>query len=243
MASHLPFFSPFILGTTLSFIFFFSLLTPSHSALDCASQKLPPNRTYTNCTNLPSLGATLHFTYNTTNNSLAVAFAAAPPKSDGWVAWGINPAAGGGMIGAQALIAHKQNGTVAVNLYNLTAYKGIDKVKALSFETWDISAEDANGVITIFAVVKVPEKAENLSQVWQVGPVTGGRPSIHETKTENLQAKGALQVVGTTSGESGNSNTNGGDHKSGGISVMGERFGFGFYFGGLVLVFMSFFTM
>ncbi|KAK7286749.1 hypothetical protein RJT34_21969 [Clitoria ternatea] len=245
-----------ILPTTLSLFFFFflSLLTPSYSALTCASQKLPPHRTYDNCTDLPVLGATLHFTFNAANHSLAVAFSAEPPKSDGWVAWGINPS-GGGMIGTQALIAFKSNSNVGVHLYNLTAYKGIDQVKSLSFDTWDVAAEEANGVITIFATVKVPEKADNLSQVWQVGPVTGGKPSIHELKPENIGAKAALSAVpmvksgggnnsagGNVSGSGGNSNSSMSGEKSGGALVKGERFGMGFYLG-LVLVLMSLVAM
>ncbi|XP_027336743.1 auxin-induced in root cultures protein 12 [Abrus precatorius] len=243
-SSHIPTFSPFILGTTITVtIFIFSLFTPSHAAIDCDTQKLPPSRSFANCTNLPSLGATLHFTYNATNHSLAVAYAAEPPSPNGWVAWGINPT-GGGMVGTQAFIAFKQNGSVAVGLYNLTSYKGIDAVKALSFDTWDVSAEEAGGVITVFAVVKIPEKEGNLTQVWQVGPVTGGKPMIHARKPENLQAQGALEVVGSTI--SGNSSANGGgdNNKSGGgVSVMGVRFGFGFYFGLVLVVLMSLVTV
>ncbi|XP_061370930.1 auxin-induced in root cultures protein 12 [Gastrolobium bilobum] len=239
MAFSLPF-SPLILGIFISI--FISLFSPSHSAVTCASQKLPSNRTYANCTDLPTLGATLHFTYNATNSSLTVAYAASPPKSDGWVAWGINPT-GGGMVGTQALMAFKPNGTVVVQPFNLTSYKKIDPVKNLSLETWDIAAEEAGGVITIFAGVKLPEKADNFSHVWQVGPVNAGVPSVHEFKTENLQSRASLSTVVSTAIEKGNTSSSGGGNttatdKSSAVLMMGERFGLGFYLG-LVLVLLS----
>ncbi|MCI27145.1 auxin-induced in root cultures protein 12-like, partial [Trifolium medium] len=166
---------------------FITLISP-HSALNCTSQKLPSNRIYKNCTDLPHLGATIHFTYNTTNRSLTVAYTAVPTHN-GYVAWGINPT-GGGMIGTQALIAYKLNGKIGVELYNLTSYGGITAVKSLSIETWDLSAEESNGVITIFGAVKFPETADNVSQVWQVGPVTNGKPAMHALQPENKEAQG-----------------------------------------------------
>jgi hypothetical protein len=221
----------------ISIFIFITLITPTHSALKCASQKLPSNRTYKNCTDLPHLGATVHFTYNTTNRSLSVAYAA-EPTHNGYVSWGINPT-GGGMIGTQALIAYKLNGKVTVDLYNLTAYSGITAVKSLSIETWDLSAEESNGVITIFGAVKFPETADNVSQVWQVGPVTNGKPAMHKLELENKESKGRLEYVRATVVGGGNSTNT--TEKSSGVSLVmgGERFGgLGFYFG-FVFVLLS----
>ncbi|AET01366.1 putative DOMON domain-containing protein [Medicago truncatula] len=231
--------SSLILALTISTCIFISLITPSHSALKCASQKLPSNRSYTNCTDLPSLSATLHFSYNTTNHSIAIAFSATPKNKDDWVSWGINPT-GGKMVGAQALIAYKTNGNVGVYTYNLTSFGGINEVKSLSVETWGLSAEESNGVITIFAGVKLPEKSDNVTQVWQVGPVVAGKPGKHLFEKENLNAFTALSVVGSTT--VGGANSTGGapgpkgDEKSGGVGlVMGYYFGF-------VLLFLSLIT-
>ncbi|GAU37310.1 hypothetical protein TSUD_354670 [Trifolium subterraneum] len=221
----------------ISIFIFITLITPTHS-LNCTTQKLPSKQTYTNCTDLPHLGATIHFTYNTTNRSLSVAYAA-EPAHNGYVSWGINPT-GGGMIGTQALIAYKLNGAVGVHLYNLTAYSGITAVKSLSIETWDLSAEESNGVITIFGAVKFPENADNVSQVWQVGPVMNGKPGMHKLEAENKEAQGRLEYVRATVVGGVNSSTNS-TEKSGGVSLVmgGERFGgLGFYFG-FVLVLLS----
>lgn len=232
----------------ISISIFISLFSPTHSATTCATQKLPSGRNYANCTNLSSLGATLHFTYNQTNSSIAVAFSATPPKG-GWVAWGLN-LAGGGMAGTQALVAYKggDKNVVGVHLYNITSYSELAEVKSFSFETWDLSAEESSAAITIFAAVKVPENADNISQIWQVGPVVSGKINKHDFKPENLAAKAPLSVVATTAvvgggnTTSGSGNTTTSGQKGGGVHVMGERFGLGFYLG-VVLVIMSFLTM
>lgn len=79
------------------------LFMASHShSLTCTSQNL--NKTYDTCTDLPTLGAQLHYTYHAKNSSLSVAFLA--PATNSWIAWAINPT-GDGMVGAQALLALK----------------------------------------------------------------------------------------------------------------------------------------
>ncbi|ESW06236.2 hypothetical protein PHAVU_010G030500 [Phaseolus vulgaris] len=233
----MAFHSPFTTTIALSFLLFLSLFfTSSHSALTCASFKLPANRTYANCAALPTLGAILHYSYNATNRTFAVAFAAEPPKPSGWVAWGLN-LAGGGMIGTEAFIALPATaGGRTLHRYNLTSYKGIDEVKAFAFESWDLATDEAGGVVSIYAVVAIPEKAGNATHVWQVGPTKDGKPMIHDSKPDNLQAKAALPeaLVPAASG-SGNSSGSGnataptaaGGNKSG----VSERFGVGFYFG------------
>lgn len=139
------------------------------------------------------------------------------------------------MIGAQALIAYKTNSKLGVHTYNLTSYGGITEVKSLSVETWGLSAEESNDVITIFASVKLPEKSDNVTQVWQVGPVVGGMPMKHEVNQETLSAVAALPVVGSTTAGGANS-TSGGNEKNGGVGlVMGYYFGF-------VLLFLSLIT-
>ncbi|CAJ1949666.1 unnamed protein product [Sphenostylis stenocarpa] len=242
MAFHLPLTAIVTVSFLLSLSLFF---TSSHSALTCSSLKLPANRTYANCTNLPTLGAVLHYTYNTTNRSLAVAFAAAPPTSSGWVAWGLN-LAGGGMIGTQAFIAIPASaGGSTVHRYNLTAYKSIDKVEAFSFESWGVATEESGGAVLIFAVVSIPEKADNVSHVWQVGPTQGGKLSIHGSTPDNLQSKAALPVAlgpAATSGSgnsSGNGNATAPAAASGEKSGVSERFGFEFYFGLVVALMIS----
>ncbi|KAF4367556.1 hypothetical protein G4B88_003760 [Cannabis sativa] len=214
------------------------LISPAHSSTTCKSQKFTGKKSFSNCSDLPVLSASLHWTYDASNSSLAIAFTAPPSKPNGWVAWAINPT-GTGMVGAQSLIAVKHsNGSVSVMTFNISSYRSIVPSK-LSFDVWGLSAESVDGNITIFATVKVPEKAKTLNQVWQVGSgvnQTNGFLIKHDFAPENLNAKGTLNLVtGTTGGDapsmapapatgsasspSGSSNSTG-NGKNGGVSLM-----------------------
>ncbi|XP_058743477.1 auxin-induced in root cultures protein 12-like [Vicia villosa] len=224
-------FSPFVLALTVSI---FISLFPTNSALTCATQKLSPNHTFANCTDLPTLGATLHYTYNDTTRAISVAYSATPPEN-GWVAWGINPT-GGKMVGTQALVAFKNQDKVQVQLSNISSYGPITATNNLSVATSAVSGEEANGVITIFATVILPEKTDvNITQVWQVGPVVSGRPAKHGSTQDNLNAFAKLSVETTAIGGA-NSTTGGGNstapapsaagEKSGGVSLVASGLGF-----------------
>lgn len=155
------------------------------------------NQVYPNCADLPTLDSFLHWDYNNLNNSLTVAFEAAPPNPGGWVSWGINPT-GDGMVGAQVLVAFKDNntGVVTVKTFDLKSYHEIIPGK-LSFDVWDMRAEEVGGVVRIFATVKVPEHAMAVNHVWMVGPsVTAGRIGKHEFDPPHLNSKGRLSFSG-----------------------------------------------
>ncbi|PRQ25408.1 putative DOMON domain-containing protein [Rosa chinensis] len=188
-------FSPFLL-ISLSAL----LILPSQSA-DCPSAKFKNNKSFSNCTALSSLSSYLHYTYNPSNSSLAVAFIATPPKSGGWIAWAINPNSTK-MPGAQAIVAYtKEDGTPMIKTLDIKSYDKLIPGK-LAFDVWDTSAELTDGTLTLFATVKVPEKAETLNQVWQVGPgvnQSNGFIMKHEMGKENLAAYGLLRLAGTAS--------------------------------------------
>ncbi|GMY18441.1 auxin-induced in root cultures protein 12-like [Fagus crenata] len=161
----------------------------------CTSQKFTNNKVYTNCTDLQDLSAYLHWTYF--NSTLSIAFVAAPSKTDGWVAWAINPTATK-MIGSQALIAFKSNGSLTVKTYNISEYDLSKVGTKLWYEVSELSAEEYNKTYGIFATLKLPEMTEKVNHVWQVGPGTSnGVPLIHAKNSENLQATGILQLVET----------------------------------------------
>ncbi|OMO92384.1 hypothetical protein CCACVL1_06869 [Corchorus capsularis] len=188
-------------------ILFFSLsltlISPTHS-LDCSSLNLAGGKKqYANCTVLPTLNSTLHFTYNATNSSLDIAFSAPPPNPDGWIGWAVNPTARG-MAGSQALLAMKSKGTPVVKTYNISSYSSIVEGK-LSFEVWDLeAAADKDGNMVLYGSLKVPASAEKLNQVWQVGPgvTNDGHPMKHEFAKANLGAVGELKLVERTSSSS-----------------------------------------
>lgn len=192
-------------------ISFLALIISPSAALTCTSQKLTGNQVYSNCLDLPYLSSYLHFSYDSSNTTLSIAFIATPSESGGWIAWAINPKATG-MAGSQSLVAYKNSttGTVQVHTYDVSSYRSIVP-KDLSFEVWDKTAESSsNGSLALFAKIKVPADlaaSGEINQVWQVGPSvgTGGALGAHVFTSANLQSKGTLDL------KSGQSSTSGGD--------------------------------
>ncbi|KAK4781359.1 hypothetical protein SAY86_015461 [Trapa natans] len=188
---------------------FLALAVRVANCLTCTTQKLTSSGLYSTCIDLPTLGSTLHFSYDAKNSSAAVAFVAAPSKSGGWVSWALNPT-DMGMVGCQALIAFKDasTGTMVVKTYNVSSYGPLEESK-ISFEVWDMAAEEsaADGTMRIYTMIKVPGDASHLNQVWQVGPsVTDGVPDKHGFANDNLASKGTLNLVaGQSSGTTGDS--------------------------------------
>ncbi|XP_021273870.1 cytochrome b561 and DOMON domain-containing protein At3g25290-like [Herrania umbratica] len=183
----------------LVFTFCALLISPAVS-LTCSSQKFTKNQVYANCVDLPSLSSYLHFSYDSSNTTLSIAFIATPAKSDGWIAWAINPKATG-MAGSQSLVAYKNSttGVPVVHTFDVSTYASIVP-KDLSFEVWDKSAESGtDGSLTIFAKIKVPADLAaqgTVNQVWQVGPGVGedGKLEKHDFATANLKSKATLDL-------------------------------------------------
>ncbi|KAL8215104.1 hypothetical protein R6Q57_004553 [Mikania cordata] len=174
----------------LTFASLLFLTSPAQS-LNCSSQKFS-NNLYTNCTDLPTLKSSLHWTHDNKTSSLSIAFVAPPSKPDGWIAWAINPTRTG-MAGSQALIAFKDSkGSMTVKKFNLSSYSSIVEGK-ISFVVLASRAEYSAGSMKIFATVKLPETMTEMNYVWQVGgSVVEGMPVKHEFLPENLNAKGKL---------------------------------------------------
>ncbi|XP_065873246.1 auxin-induced in root cultures protein 12-like [Euphorbia lathyris] len=193
------------------------LISPALSQ-NCTSQTFKNNNLYSNCTNLPTLNSFLHYTYNSSNSSLSIAFKAPPSKPSGWVAWGVN-LNGTGMVGAQALVSFKSNGSsIVVKKYNIISYRELNETSKLAVDVWDVSAESdsATGDYVIFASVKVPESMEKLNHIWQVGPsVTNGRPDKHDFLPQNLGAKATLELMASTATADGSGNTTGNSSSTG----------------------------
>jgi len=179
---------------------------PRRAAAACAADKFSGNRVFATCVDLPRLGASLHWTYDTAASSLSVAFLAAPP-SGGWVAWGLNPSADG-MIGTQALIAvPKGGGAYEVQPYPISGYS-LGSPGPLSYQTSDLGAElGGDDRLQIFGTLKLPNGTGEVNQVWQVGPFSGGSIGSHSTSNaENLNSKGKLNLLtGASTAASGGS--------------------------------------
>ncbi|XP_008244700.1 PREDICTED: auxin-induced in root cultures protein 12 [Prunus mume] len=202
-----------LLLISVSWISLLALVISPAQAATCSSQTFKNNKLYANCSDLPFLSSYLHWTYNASNSSLSIAFVATPSKSEGWVAWAINPTATK-MSGAQTLLAYKtEDGAPVVKTFDITSYSSIVPGK-LAFDVWDVSAEFSKGTFTIFAVVKVPKDAASVNQVWQLGPAinkTSGFPVKHDFAPPNLQSFSTLYLVAnsTTGTPAGANSTTG----------------------------------
>ncbi|XP_020195694.1 auxin-induced in root cultures protein 12 [Aegilops tauschii subsp. strangulata] len=183
----------------------FLLLVASPAAMlaaggACESEEFPAGRSYATCADLPTLGASLHWTYDAAASSLSLAFAAKPPGTSGagWVAWGINPT-GDGMKGAQTLVAFKSSGAYVVNTYNLTGYRPLSAASTpIAFEATDLAADEgADGKVRLYGTLQLPKGMEAVNHIWQVGStVANGVPAKHAFAQENLDSKGSLVLTG-----------------------------------------------
>ncbi|KAL3828943.1 hypothetical protein ACJIZ3_017745 [Penstemon smallii] len=162
--------SSLILTTTLLLaVTTLSLISLSHSAT-CDLQTFTQNHHYNFCTDLPTLNSYLHWTFDSTNSTLSIAFIAPPSTPNGWISWAINPNVSG-TVGSQALIAFREaNGEMTVKTYDITSY-GPVKESRVWYEVRN----------SIFATLVLPEKGKTtVNQLWQVGgSVTGGVPDTH----------------------------------------------------------------
>uniref|UniRef100_A0ACD6AM21 Uncharacterized protein n=1 Tax=Avena sativa TaxID=4498 RepID=A0ACD6AM21_AVESA len=163
----------------------------------CAAETFSNNRVYAACSDLPTLGASVHWTYDAAASSLSVAFVAAPPSAGGWVAWGLNPT-GESMSGTQALVAAPKDGGAGygVDTYDISGYS-LGAPKAISYPTTDLAAEvAADGRVQMFGKLTLNNASGDVvNQIWQVGAVSSGSILPHAMDTANKAAMGKLNLV------------------------------------------------
>uniref|UniRef100_A0A0D9VQN8 DOMON domain-containing protein n=1 Tax=Leersia perrieri TaxID=77586 RepID=A0A0D9VQN8_9ORYZ len=164
--------------------------TAQPAAADCTNATFQAGRSYQRCSNLPVLGATLHWTYHAENGTADIAFRA-PQTSSGWVAWGINTQNGTGMVGSSVFIASQLNGTAATSVITtvLESFRPSLRNGTLGFGVpAPPAAEYTAGAYTIYATVALPGNATTQNTVWQAGPVRGGAIAMHPTTGPNLKS-------------------------------------------------------
>ncbi|KAI4331021.1 hypothetical protein MLD38_029251 [Melastoma candidum] len=183
-----------------------ALASPSR-AQTCSAYTFPSVTRFASCVNLPVLNSYLHWNYDRTNNTVSIAFRRTGASTSEWIAWGINPIRQQ-MVGSQALVAYQNSTTGAMYAYT-SAIDSTDTTLPtgnLGFGVPSINATFEKGDMTIFATLELTTGLENgVNQVWQVGPMSGGRPSIHPLSGGNVLSVGTLNFVSGTSTNSGNS--------------------------------------
>ncbi|XP_057780987.1 auxin-induced in root cultures protein 12-like [Salvia miltiorrhiza] len=234
-----------------------ALHLPAAASQACKSQTFSTAK-FANCTDLPTLNASLHWTYDAAARpgpKLSIAYVAPPARPDGWIAWALNPTSSG-MLGAQALVAFGDGdgaGAVAVKTYNISSYGPIAESE-IAYAVTGRRAERSGGVIRLFATLALPagsSGAAAVNQVWQVGAaVRGGVPVKHDFLPENLKSMGSLLLTSAEDGspapapESGGGGNTPSIPRGNNLGGSGRNYGGGFFgvYGVLVLlcVFLGF---
>ncbi|KAH7533455.1 hypothetical protein FEM48_Zijuj04G0132300 [Ziziphus jujuba var. spinosa] len=120
----------------------------------------------------------------------------ATQTSTGWIAWGINPTRKA-MAGSQAIVAfHNHNGNLTVYPTPINSYNPSMQPGSLSFQVSKVSAEYANGEMTIFAIIGPLENGAAVNHVWQAGnTVSNDIPQVHPSSGPNIQSMGTVDFL------------------------------------------------
>ncbi|KAF3662825.1 cytochrome and DOMON domain-containing protein like [Capsicum chacoense] len=177
----------------LAFYFlFFSLLFLSSSAQTNCSDFQFRGKSYDSCSDLRTLNSFIHWNYNLSSGRVDIAFRKSVNKYGRWLAWAINPTSTG-MIGSQAFVAlQRSDGTLEAYTSPINTY-GIVKGN-LSFRVHDVSAQNINGHVIIFARFELPMNGTNIvNHVWQEGPLQDDdTPGSHGMSGDNMKSFGTL---------------------------------------------------
>ncbi|KAK9691273.1 hypothetical protein RND81_09G186200 [Saponaria officinalis] len=172
----------------------FSLYVPTTNAQSCKGFSFPNNKQFSTCNDLSVLNSFLYWTYDSTAGTADIAFrVTGVDPSSNWVAWALNPT-GSGMVKAQSLVA-LQNSSGAMYAYtsDVQSYQTPLSKSDLSFQVSKLSAVSKGKDVIIFATIKPPKTTVN--QVWQVGPVSGGKPGMHAQGGANFKSSGTVDFL------------------------------------------------
>ncbi|MFS8025865.1 putative cytochrome b561 and DOMON domain-containing protein [Helianthus anomalus] len=173
-------------------------------AQTCSNYAFANNAVFSSCNDLPVLNSFLHYTYDPSSQTLAIAYRHTNFDSSKWVAWGINPTSQG-MAGTQALVAFQQSdGSMKVYTSPITGYATQLAEGDLSFPVSDLSATFSNNEIVIFATLGLQNgTGATMNQVWQEGQLSGNAPTAHAASGDNIRSMGTLNVLSGQSGSAG----------------------------------------
>ncbi|XP_020574637.1 cytochrome b561 and DOMON domain-containing protein At5g47530-like [Phalaenopsis equestris] len=190
----------------LLLLLFLSLSPLSSSQQSCTSDTFSQNRLFSLCNSLPVLSSTLHWTYHPANSTVDVAYRA-PQKSDGWIAWALNPT-GSGMDGAQTIFAFHDSRNVMTTVSSpITLSNPVVKNSSLSFKVYRMGSEFSSNMMTIYATIQLPGNRTRVNHVWQASNTfSNGLPSGHPTTGPNVQSTATLDFLsGQSSAAAGSS--------------------------------------
>ncbi|TKV97683.1 hypothetical protein SEVIR_9G510800v4 [Setaria viridis] len=180
------------------------LLASAATAQDCLSARFSNGRTFGRCNSMPTLGASLHWTYHPENGTADIAFRA-QSGADGWVGWGINPNSRG-MVGSSVFVATQSSGSPSVLMTNLDSTSPSLQPATLKFNVPVApTVEYSGGAYTIFATIALPGNATQQNTVWQAGSLSSGQIAPHPTAPANLASATRLDFLSGSSTGASNS--------------------------------------
>ncbi|KAI8552136.1 hypothetical protein RHMOL_Rhmol06G0241500 [Rhododendron molle] len=186
-------------------LFISSLILTLSSAQTCTDYTFTSNKVFATCSSLPYLSAFLHWTYHS-NSTVDIAYRHTNVDTSTWVAWALN-LENTQMLGAQSLVAYHSSSTSTPIAHTsaITTYNpDMSSESSLSFNVSDISAEYVGSVMVIYATLVLPSGQTEFNQVWQSGPVSGGKPAEHPLSGDNKLSYGTVNfATGLSTGSSG----------------------------------------
>ncbi|KAH7572644.1 hypothetical protein JRO89_XS04G0285100 [Xanthoceras sorbifolium] len=197
-----------MLKLVLCFCVLMYMFVSSSYAQTCAKYSFFSNKVFRSCNDLPVLSSFIHYNYDSSSGTLQVAYRHTGISSSRWVAWAINPSSTG-MVGSQALIAHRQSdGSMKAYTSPITSYQTQLKEGDLSFDVSDLTATYANNEMIIYATLGLGRNSSTtLNQVWQEGALSGNTPQVHSVTGPNVQSMGTLNLVSGQTGTTGGGNS------------------------------------
>lgn len=196
------------IACALFFSFVAALFASSYAQQACGRQAFNNNKVYRTCTDLSVLNSFLHWNYDTSTNTVDLAFRHTTTSSSRWVSWALNPS-GQKMAGSQCLVAF-QNSTGRPVAYTTPIGSGSPTLQPgrLSFQVPNISATLEGNQWTIFATLQLTTDLLSTNQVWQEGPMNGDTPGAHAMSGDNLRSVGTIDFrTGQTTAGGGSSDS------------------------------------
>lgn len=196
------------IACALFFSFVAALFASSYAQQACGRQAFNNNKVYRTCTDLSVLNSFLHWNYDTSTNTVDLAFRHTTTSSSRWVSWALNPS-GQKMAGSQCLVAF-QNSTGRPVAYTTPIGSGSPTLQpgSLSFQVSNISATLEGNQWTIFATLQLTTDLLSTNQVWQEGPMNGDTPGAHAMSGDNLRSVGTIDFrTGQTTAGGGSSDS------------------------------------
>lgn len=184
-----------VASALFSFVLACLFVSPSY-AQTCNTHSFTNNQRYSTCIDLPVLSSFLHWTFDSSTNTVDLAFRRTGTTSSQWVAWALNPS-GAQMAGSQCLVALQTSTGLRAYTAPIGANEGLPSLQeaSLSFGVSNLTATFEGDEMIIFAKLQLTSDFLSTNQLWQVGPMTGNSPVSHVTSGDNMRSTATIDFT------------------------------------------------